>query len=155
MALVASRYSELPPETSEHILAMIAFARVPKRDLRSVVGQLLDVLEDTTVAGSVRGSAAEALGQLLPRKQRALRRVVVARLIPRLRDDAPEVRFWTAFVLGTLRAKAARSELRRLVLDRTLVPGWWSVGDEAVDALSAMSGAEIPDRMRVSDASAM
>jgi hypothetical protein len=68
-------------------------------------------------------------------------------LTKHLADPAPEVRFWVAFTLDKLRAKQARVALVRLVADDTMVPRWWSVGDEATDALDRIAGREPPDRL--------
>lgn len=67
-----------------------------------------------------------------------------------LTDAAPEVRFWAAFSLGTMRARQARAALAGLVDDDKVLPGWWSVGEEAADALDAIAGRESPDRPTVS-----
>ncbi len=67
-------------------------------------------------------------------------------MVDDLHDAEPEVRFWSAFSLGQLRARQARTALAVLVDDDTLLPGWWSVGDEAADALMLIAGREPPDR---------
>lgn len=79
-----------------------------------------------------------------------MRRHAVLRLMKHLTDPAPEVRVWIAFSLGTLRARRARVALASLVGDDTVLPGWWSVGEEAADALDAIAVRESPDRPTVS-----
>jgi HEAT repeat protein len=58
-------------------------------------------------------------------------------LIAGLHDQTPEVRFWSAFALGFMKAKPALVELERLATtDDAEVPGWWSVSKEAAWAIA-------------------
>jgi len=82
----------------------------------------------------VRGEAAEQLGCWWPGSG-ALHRDVVANLLAGLYDAAPEVRFWCAYALGTLRVRRAIPRLRELVGDAAAVDQLWSVGEEAVWAI--------------------
>ncbi len=120
---------------------------VSKRRLHELIARLLDIVDDATRLPSIRGHAAEGVGNLLAYTKRAtLRRHATLRLVEHLTDDAPEVRFWTAFSLGQLRARYARSALAALVGDDEVLPGWWSVGEEAADALDTIAGREPPSR---------
>jgi len=58
------------------------------------------------------------------------------------------VRFWSAFALGKLRSRRAVAHLRDLLTDATGVPGWWSVGEEAFDAIEVIEGRTPPERTR-------
>jgi HEAT repeat protein len=99
---------------------------------------MVAALQETAEAVPVRTQAAEALGELLwaaDHRNKRVRRAARA-LIHALRDPAPEVRFWSAFALGTMRTRAALPELRRLAAaDTAMCPGWWPVQDEARDAI--------------------
>lgn len=103
-------------------------------------------------AASVRAQAAEGFANLLTyaRPQVApLYKPAVRALVAGLSDSAPEVRFWSAFALGQMRAKSAASELRRVAEnDEGYCPGWWRVADEASDALAYVEGRDedVPQR---------
>lgn len=64
-----------------------------------------------------------------------------------LGDASPELRFWAAFALGQLRDAEALPALHALTADPTVVPGWWTVGEEAADAITTTAGGEPPERM--------
>jgi hypothetical protein len=115
-------------------------------ETRRVIKALLKVL-DNDAAARVRGQAAETVTQLLRFRRGHLRATAESALIRRLRDPAADVRFWCAYALGELHSKAAVPALRRLTRDRTVVPGWWSVGTEARDALTVIAGGSWPDRI--------
>ena len=119
---------------------------VSQRRLAEVVGRLADIAVDPSVAGAVRGLAAEGIGNhFRSSKQARLRRLATLRLVECLADPDPHVRFWSAWSLGQLRARSARGVLRRLVNDQTVVDGWWSVGVEAAAALDAIEGRALVD----------
>ncbi len=142
----SDRTDDLSAETAVYALGG---STVSKRRLHDVVVRLLDIVDDATRPPRIRGHAAEGVGNLLAyTKQATLRRHATLRLVEHLTDDAPEVRFWTAFSLGKLRARSARSALAALVGDDEVLPGWWTVGDEAADALDTIAGREPPSRTR-------
>ena len=99
---------------------------------------------------AVRAQAAEGLANLLGHVDRRTKRYrrTLALLLPGLQDPSPEVRFWTCFALGTMRAKEALPELQRLIAeDKAFCPGWWYVKDEASDAICHIHGKPLPDRV--------
>jgi HEAT repeat protein len=54
-----------------------------------------------------------------------------------LSDSSAEVRFWSAFTLGSLGSIEALPELTRLTqTDHTLLPAWGSISQEAANALA-------------------
>src|SRR5262249_47675164 len=76
---------------------------------------LLGVLENAAEEVRIREAAAEAVGVILrsaDRRRKVFRRAVRV-LIGALGDPAPEVRFWSAYALGEMPARAALDELRR------------------------------------------
>jgi HEAT repeat protein len=101
---------------------------------RRAVEPLLAILSDPHDDPAVRGHAAEALARFVD--QRA---AIVPRLIRALDDGQPEVRFWAAFALGQQADEQALPALRRLAeTDTAALPGWWSVRQEAADAIAAI-----------------
>jgi HEAT repeat protein len=99
------------------------------------VTPLLRVLRDGTLTGDVRGCAAEQLAGLPD--DRAIKPLTRA-----LYDPSAKVRFWAAFALGELGCSDALPMLEQLaVTDHTIIPGWWSVGKEATDAISKIYAA--------------
>jgi HEAT repeat protein len=114
---------------------------------RSAVNALVRVLESADLP-RVRAQAAESLTQRLRFHRGRLRAAAERALIEHLSDAAPDVRFWCAYAVGELRTKAAVPTLRQLARDRSVVPGWWSVGAEARDALAVIAGGTWPDRLK-------
>ena len=138
LARACDRTNHLSAETAVYALG---FATVTKRRLHHVTVRLLDIVDDSTRPDRIRGQAAEGVGDLLElTKQSTLRRTATLRLTKHLADASPEVRFWAAFSLGKLRARSARTALAGLVGDEATLPGWWSVGKEAADALDMIAG---------------
>lgn len=145
--LLSIAASSAEDERVEVAVWALSFSTIPKRRLHEVVVRLLHIAGDTARAAEIRGQAAEGLGNLMAfTKQARLKRTVTMRLVHLLTDATPEVRFWSAFSLGKLRARSGRAALRRLATDETVVPGWWSVGGEAADALDRIDRREPPAR---------
>jgi hypothetical protein len=116
---------------------------------------LLTVLTETDELPTTRAAAAEGLGNLLQHADPESMRFRLARsvLIACLRDPSPEVRFWSAFALGCMKAEEALPHLRRLAAsDRSTCPGWWAVADEARDAIQLILGEEPTERIPQRDA---
>ncbi|MFH1185786.1 MAG: HEAT repeat domain-containing protein [Chloroflexota bacterium] len=98
----------------------------------------------------LRAQCAEGIANLLEgtdRRTRMWRNAVVV-LLPGLEDDDPEVRFWSAFALGTLRAKVALPALRTLarVDARTMSRMGWEIGEEAKDAICCILTGQWPEQ---------
>jgi hypothetical protein len=131
----------------------LGFGTIAPRRLHRVVLELLDIVADADLPVGVRAQAAEAVGdQLAFTKRSSLRRVASTCLIRQLSSPQPELRFWSAFSLGKLRAKQAKHRLRALITDDARLEGFWSVGEEASDALQRIDGRVPPTRLRPSDA---
>ena len=59
--------------------------------------------------------------------------------------------FWACFAAGQLLARELLPTLKRLRdTDSRIEPGWWSIADEASDAISAIRGLPSPDRTPLS-----
>ena len=134
------------PPNGEAAMYALSFARVRRRDAPRVVRSLLAILEDKGLAPLVRAQAPEGISCHMPEKQPGLRRSAVAAFRRHLKDGAPEVRFWSAFGLSLLNARQARGDLRILTCDTTQVEGFWTVGEEASDAIDVIEGRNPPDR---------
>jgi HEAT repeat protein len=90
---------------------------------------LISVLNDQSELDSIRGQAAESLGNLEAK-------IAVPHLLKALNNDSAEIRFWSAFSLGKIGDPRAIPILKQLAKrDRQKVPGWWSVGKEAAEAI--------------------
>jgi HEAT repeat protein len=104
---------------------------------------LARTLADREESVVVRAYAAEALGHLL-QHETVLADVRTA-IRAGLRDEAAEVRFWSAFAAGVLGLQETRAYLERLAsADHEEIDGWWSVAEEARWSLRALDGEEDP-----------
>lgn len=107
------------------------------------------MLERQSEYPEIRGQAAEGLDHALgnaPRNLAWARRAETA-LINALDDPAVEVRWWSCFALSSPRSKRAVPKLRELAAnDRGMLSGWWTVAEEAEDALLSIADKESVDR---------
>ena len=127
----------------------LGFGELAPASLTGVVEALCSVIGDTARPVQVRAQAAEAVAQQLEDcAGHRLRPVATDLLIEMLSDASAAVRFWSAFGLGKLRAAAAVPALRSLVDDETPLTGWWTVGEEAIDAIDTIEGRTPPERAR-------
>jgi HEAT repeat protein len=88
---------------------------------------LLTALDDEDL--DVRCHAAEAIGHLMSFRRN--RRKAIPRLLQLLDDAEPELRFWSIFAIASIGDEREVPALERLLDDRALVKGWWSVRREA------------------------
>ena len=108
---------------------------------------LLAALRDPAEDPRVRAQAAETLGYTTRDARTRSYKEAARVLVDALSDGSPSVRFWAAFALGSMRARAAVPALRHLATtDEAVCPGWWRVADEAADALVRIAGGTPPDR---------
>lgn len=90
----------------------------------------------------VRAQAAEGLANTMTmeRRWKPLYRPAVSALLVGLKDESPQVRFWSVFALWQMRAREALPELERLAAtDNALCPGWWTIAEEASDAIASLT----------------
>jgi HEAT repeat protein len=145
-----------PQRASEQRFAAgyaLAFTSCALRD-PCVVDVFVAVVRDQQAPPNVRGVVSEGLGNLFSQcfggqeHQGSTYEETGQLLINLLHDLAPEVRFWAAFALGSLRYRPALSKLERLASsDTAWFGGWWSVGEEASDAIDRIEGREPPERV--------
>ena len=126
-----------------------AFGEIPEHLRIDTLKSLLDVLPDTGRPHEVRGGVAEAIAEQLEFSDETdpLRRAAEAVLIALLQDDSAIVRFWAAFALGKLKTERALPALEALTDDDAPVPRWWTVGEEAADAIDWIEGRVPPGRV--------
>ena len=110
------------------------------------------VLSDVNESPSLRAQAAEGLAEIYEMYVREHGRTRQYRrtgelLIQILRDPAPEVRFWTCFALGKMHYRQALRALNTLAnIDLATHGPWWSIGEEAADAIDWIKGRPSPER---------
>lgn len=131
----------------------LAFTNCALRDPR-VIDAFVTVVQDQQVASNVRGVVAEGLGNMFggcfggPGDQESRYDETGEVLMGLLHDPAPEVRFWAAFAVGGLRYRPALPALKQLArTDTAWFGGWWTVGEEASDAIDRIEGREPPVRV--------
>lgn len=105
----------------------------------------LDALINTLVAvdlpESVRGQAAEGIGEHKPRKDHKLRQKAEKAVLSALKDESAEVRFWACYAAGKIKLREALPILHQIKeIDKSVNPSWWHVSEEAEDAIEWIHG---------------
>jgi hypothetical protein len=122
--LEALIHSDLDIETRK--AAIYSYGNVVEKNEADA---LFPIITKQDEAPGIRGMAIEAIAKIGDNS-------AILVLIELLSDPFDEVRFWSAFSLGSLGAIEAVPELKRLVeTDHKIVPGWHSVSQEAADAI--------------------
>lgn len=113
-----------------------------------VIGVLTEIAANPLEATAVRAQALEGLGNhLSPELAPHLDQKALTVMLEALDDAEAAIRFWACFAVGRCKIEAALPKLQRLAqTDKTLVEGWWSVGEEAEDAITFINGGEPPPR---------
>lgn len=117
---------------------------------RTPSAEFIEVLERQDEYPEIRAQAAEGLANALechPRHFAWFRRAEAA-LIKALDDPSVHVRWWSSFALGSARSKKSIPKLRELAAhDHTMLPGWWTVAEEAEDSLLRIARKNTTDRV--------
>lgn len=119
---------------------------------RRAAPTLTEVLRNIHEHAEIRAQAAEGLAEAFDYcpatvKRQADYRKASLVLRTALADPSPEVRFWSAFALGKMRDRTARPVLAHLAeTDHVMSKGWWTVAEEAQDAISVMNAGYSADR---------
>lgn len=152
-ALIALLHDKGDPLQREAAACALSFSYYPGSEA-TLTTVFVAVLTRADEVPRVRAQVAEGLAYLHEFGDREGAAFAQARdaLLAMLRDPTPEVRFWSAFALGNLRVAEATPALAALTTDTTPVPGWWTVGEEASDALIKIQGGEPPERTPGSNA---
>jgi HEAT repeat protein len=131
----------------------LAFTSCALRDPR-VIDAFVTLVQDQHVPSNVRGVMAEGLGNMFggcfgrPGGQASRYDETGQVLLGLLHDPSPEVRFWAAFAIGSLQYRPALPALKQLArADTAWFGGWWTVGEEASDAMDRIEGREPPIRV--------
>ena len=131
----------------------LGFTSCALRDPR-VTETFITVVRDQDVPSYVRGVVAEGLGNMFggcfggPGDQESRYDEAGQVLTDLLHDLAPEVRFWAAFSVGSLRYRPALPALQQLARNDTAwFGGSWTVGEEASDAIDRIESREPPTRV--------
>ena len=113
------------------------------RTLRQIAGNGREYPE-------IRGHALEGLGyRQSALDRRGVRYQRTAEVVRKcLESKHTDVRFWACFAAGQGRDKKALRALRRLRTDKARARGFWTVGEEARDAVNLIKGLidEAPER---------
>lgn len=146
-----SLHEDPDPEVREQAAHGLGFLFDSRYD-DQVFEPLLAALENEEEAVGVRAQAAESLGNILGYADRRTRRFkrAQAALLRALDHPDPAPRFWAAFALGKMRSRAALPRLREMAEHDTVVcPLWWTVAEEASDAIHCILTGGWPDHERV------
>ncbi len=109
---------------------------------------LISALLAVGLPESVRGQAAEGIGEHKPRKNHKLRQKAETAILAALKDESPEVRFWSCFAAGKIKLREALPLLHQIKdEDKSVNPGWWYVSEEAEDAIEWIHGRNGKDRI--------
>jgi len=121
--------------------AAAAFAMQMVTTSRTIVA-LESTVKNKSERPRVRGEAAEALAHCHRKQSHNV-------LLTGLRDPNKDVRFWCAFALGEMAEKRAVPSLKRLVAsDRRIVKGFYSVANEAADAIENIQTEKVAHRRK-------
>ena len=108
---------------------------------------LLRVAGDHRQPETLRGQAFEGIAYHWPSRRHSLWAPSLKVIRAGLADRSAHVVFWACFAAGKLLASELLPMLIRLRdTDMRIAPGWWSIADEASDAISAIHGLPSPDR---------
>jgi HEAT repeat protein len=118
---------------------------------------IASVMVDSSASPSLRGQVAEGCAYLYgpcaggTPPDRLIYERAGQILIAALGDSSAEVRFWSAFALGSMRCRAGLPALRKLArTDKAYFGSWWTVGEEASDAVRRINGKPVPFRVVLS-----
>jgi HEAT repeat protein len=146
LSLLANRAEIEQQVSAVYALSSIAI-KYQENCAVEVQSKLVEVAANPTLAASVRGTALESLTGISREICPDLYQRAVAVVLEALDDSEAEVRFWACFAVAGLKIREALNKLQVLVqTDRAIVPGWWSVGEEAEDAIAWLNGGDPPLR---------
>lgn len=156
--IVLARDTAAPPAQRAAAAYALAFAGDVHADphhAEPIRQAFVELLADAGEPPALRAQAAEGLANMLgacgsdsAKDEPAVRDEAGRLLQAALADADPEVRFWSAFALGSLAYTPALPALRELAArDQTHLDGWWTVGEEASDAVDRIEGREPPERV--------
>jgi hypothetical protein len=121
----------------------------PRHD--EIYPALLRIAGDRRQPETLRGQAFEGISYHRPSRRHHLWPHSLKVIRAGLADASGHVVFWACFAAGHLFARELLPTLKRIRdTDKRIEPGWWSIADEASDAISAIHGLPSPDRTPLS-----
>lgn len=129
-----------------HVREAAALALATMKDERALA-PLLEAAAKKDEHADVRAQALEGVGIQLSGADRRTQQFkqAAAGVAELLEDAGAQVRFWACYALGAMRAKAALPALRQHVReDNAVCPGWWTVREQARDAIVAIESGRWP-----------
>jgi hypothetical protein len=143
--LLAIMFTGTSAHSREAAAYALSWMSSPRHD--KIYPALLTIAGDRRQPETLRGQAFEGIAyhrlsrrhHLWPQSLRVIR--------AGLADASGHVVFWACFAAGTLFARELLPPLKRLRdTDRRIERNWWSIADEASDAISAIQGLSSPFR---------
>jgi hypothetical protein len=135
--------SKEPPEVRRAAAYGFVYGELQSSEFNALLGVFVNANEES----AVRGQIAEALGPRInfSRRNRLRRRDWIARsaFVRGLDDPSPEVRFWSIFALARPGNEWVIPKLESMTSDRTPVPGFWTLGQEASWAIHWINGEDL------------
>jgi HEAT repeat protein len=115
---------------------------------QEVISTLTEIASNHAEVPSLRAQALEGLGNRLSQELSPnLYQQAVHIIIQALDDSEAEIRFWACFAVGAIKIQETLPKLQVLAqTDNEIVAGWWSVAEEAEDAITCINGGEAPLR---------
>lgn len=121
----------------------------PRHD--EIYPALLRIAGDRCQSVALRGQAFEGIAYHRPSRRHRLWPRSLRVIRSGLADSSGHVVFWSCFAAGHLFARELLPILKRIRdMDTRIEPGWWSIADEASDAISAIHGLPLSDRTPLS-----
>ena len=121
----------------------------PRHD--EILPALLRIAGDRLQPETLRGQAFEGIAYHSPSRRHHLWPHSLEVIRAGLADASGHVVFWACFAAGDLCDRELLPPLEHLRdNDKRIEPGWWSIADEASDAISAIHGLLPPHRKRLS-----
>jgi HEAT repeat protein len=140
ISILATSFDPIQRECIVYVFSFLTIGPVTPE----IISVLTATAANQAEMPSVRAQALEGLGnKLSPESGLDPDREAVDVIREALDDAEAEVRFWACFAVGALIIREALPKLEQLARnDRSIVQGWWSVGDEAENAITLINSLE-------------
>ncbi|MBD2325780.1 HEAT repeat domain-containing protein [Alkalinema sp. FACHB-956] len=135
------------PTQRNSVVYALSFLANRERE-QDVISTLIEIVANKADTSVIRAQALEGIGNRLSTElPENLYQRAVDVMIQSLDDTEAEVRFWACFAAGATQTKEALPKLQVLAqTDRTILSGWWAVGEEAQDSITLINGGTPPLR---------
>jgi hypothetical protein len=150
--LLAIMFTGTAAHSREAAAYALSWMSRPRHD--EIYPALLRIAGDPRQPETLRGQAFEGIAYHQPSRRHQLWPRSMEVIRAGLADASGHVVFWACFAAGHLFAREMLPSLERLRdTDKRVEPGWWSIAEEASDAISAIHGIPSPDRTPLSRSS--